>query len=278
MLAQLLMISSLLAQRGFITNYNGYIYTPKGTKIECGFFNGDVNYYLGTYDWLYDEYKGVQMRAKSNPIYNCFSYAFYKTSSNNNCVIKKDVTSYRTDGSYIQSQGYPGDKIVYFDVEGNPMHAGVVIARTSYPILEGTDDLANVLVDSKRDEGPLYRHSANNCPYSHVFNNFFGFFKYYRLNDSHAHSFNYSIINSNTNEHLVTCACGMAFKQPHHFYFGTKNYDCIYCSSTLKNSQEISNLNIMSNNSDSQFLDNKIFLNEKDYLYLKYEANHYENI
>ena len=273
MLAQLFMISSVIAWESFVSDYSADVYTPNGTAIRCDFYSGDVNDYLGACDSRGSNYRGITRLARSNPIYNCFSYAFYKTSTNNNCVMTGNVEAYREDGSYVESEGYTGDRIVYFNKEGHLMHAGVVIARTSYPILDGTDDLANVLVDSKWDWGPLYRHAANNCPYSHVFNASFGSFKFFRLNNNHTHSFEYSVIESNTEEHLVDCFCGLSIKQPHHFYSDNGQYQCIYCDSFLEGGALNEVATVLTKNDETRYTDNKIFLSENDYKYLQEEVN-----
>ena len=273
MLAQLFMVSSVLAGEIFVSDYYANVYTPNGTAIRCGFYSGDVNDYLGVYDYRGSDYHGITRLARSNPIYNCFSYAFYKTSSNNNCVLTGNIEAYWEDGSYVESEGYTGDRIIYFDKEGNAMHAGVVVARMGYPILEGTDDLSKVLVDSKWDWGPLYRHAGNISPYSHIYNPFFGSFKYYRLNDNHTHSFEYSMIESNKDEHLVTCSCGLSIKQPHHFCIDNGQYQCIYCDSYVEDSvlNKVATTSIK--NDETRYINNKIFLSEDDYTYLKTESN-----
>lgn len=278
MFLQLISVAALLYNGTFYSDYYGYVYTPKVSPIYSGFYSGNVNDLLGMYDSHQDGFENVTMLARSNPIYNCFSYAFYKTSSDNNCFIKRDVTLYWTDGSYYTSQGYIGDRIVYFDTEGNPMHAGVIVARTGYPILEGTDDLSKIIVDSKWDWGPLYRHVGNNCPYSHLYNNGYGFHKYYRLNDSHTHSFNYSVIEANSNVLLTTCSCGLTIEQPHHLYNNKDGFECVLCNSKLNVNQASKANKSLKTNNESQYIDNKIFLCEDDYNFFTNEVNYHENI
>lgn len=269
MILQLLSIASVLAGEAYIYDKIEYIYTPNGSPVKCGVYSGNVNDYLGVYDYLHSDIPVIAQLARSNPIYNCFSYAFYQQSSNNNHVLLEveDVEQYWEDGSYVFSTGMTGDIIVYFDGEGNPMHAGVVLARTGWPALEGTDDLSKIIVESKWDQGPLYRHMAISCPYSHIYNPFYGDYKYYRLNSNHIHDYTFEVNNIDASNHLAVCSCGKSIKQPHLYHHTSDNgYVCTYCNAvdtvgitTRKNSSDLD---------ETYSFKGNIYLSDDDYLSL----------
>ena len=264
MLKQLLMVGALLFSDPYVNDRQGYVYTPNGSKISGLFYDGGINDYLGSTDYVGNDYENITMLARGNPTYNCFSYAFYKTSSDNNCHMPSGVSIYREDQSYVESGGYVGDRIVYFDRSGNPVHAGVVVARTGYPISSGTSDLSKILVDSKWDYGPVYRHAGNNCPYDHIHSQFFGSFTYYRLNTNHVHDFSYAYSGDEYVGHVASCACGLTIDQPCHLYEGK----CICCEQNESENKIKLSTSLNKSIEQTEYINNQLILSDNDYQYL----------
>lgn len=86
--------------------------------------------------------------------YNCFSYAFFDQSKNNQFRLTA-IDAFFSDGSLREvSSPRIGDYIVYFDTEGNPIHIGVVESASS----------KLVIVRSKWGNGPLMDHASDEVP------------------------------------------------------------------------------------------------------------------
>lgn len=94
-----------------------------------------------------------------NPAYNCHSYAWYSTSTSNNCWIN-NPTPYMTDGSYTRkTSAVVGYKVGWPGTSANPSvpaHSAIV-----YSVSGGT-----VKYISKWGYNGVFIHSLSDCPYS----------------------------------------------------------------------------------------------------------------
>lgn len=94
-----------------------------------------------------------------NPAYNCHSYAWYSTSTSNNCWID-NPTPYMTDGSYTRkTSAAVGYKVGWPGTSENPSvpaHSAIV-----YSVSGGT-----VKYISKWGYNGVFIHSLSDCPYS----------------------------------------------------------------------------------------------------------------
>lgn len=128
------------------------VYTPKGTYVEV-YLRGEelldsqknqINYY---FDTAYPQ--ATRLRGATTN-YNCHSYAWYSTSSNN-IFWMDDPSPYKTDGSY-RNVGFlptsPGQKLYYPVLGGHT----AIVNKTSSSIW-GVD------MTSKWGSAGLYKHT-----------------------------------------------------------------------------------------------------------------------
>lgn len=255
--------------------YSPYVYdevvtikTPNGSDVIVGHCTQNIDRYIGAENNGFDtEFPLAKVIQDSNPAYNCFSYAFYDTSPENRYVFLDKIDNYWKDGSYVASNGYVGDRIVYFDREGNHIHAGIIIARTSWPMLEGEDDLSIILVNSKWGVGAVYQHQGNYNPYSHIYNVNYGSFAYYKENTNHNHRYDNKIVENNEN-HVCFCTCGDLLEQPRFYYETDGIRKCVYCNHV----EEVARLNMEDSiffGNSTLFANDRFYLSGKDYSLIK---------
>ena len=103
-------------------------------------------------------YPNAVMVSGISPSYNCHSYAWYSTSTSNNCWID-DPNPYMSDGSYTkQSSAAVGYKVAWpgvYPTTSVPAHSAIVYS------VSGT-----VKYISKWGYNGVYIHSLSDCPYS----------------------------------------------------------------------------------------------------------------
>lgn len=135
------------------------VYTPKGSYVEVimrgeELSNTEKDQINSYFDNTYS--KATRLRGATTN-YNCHSYAWYSTSSNNKYWMN-DPSPYKTDGSYKNVGFLPtssGQKF-YYPVLGG--HTAIVNKTAS--------SIWGVNLTSKWGQGGLYRHSYGNDPYS----------------------------------------------------------------------------------------------------------------
>ena len=131
-----------------------YLHTPNNTRVLV-YINipWDEVY---TYDEAYsvsldmEEIFGVTMIRNPDRSYNCHSYAWHSTSSNNPYWMG-DPSAYITDGSYVSSSAAVGSKITYKKSNGVYWHSGIVTG--------------NGEITSKWGMLGLFEHGLTNNPY-----------------------------------------------------------------------------------------------------------------
>lgn len=131
-----------------------YLHTPNNTRVLV-YINipWDEVY---TYDEAYsvsldmEEIFGVTMIRNPDRSYNCHSYAWHSTSSNNPYWMG-DPSAYITDGSYVSSSAAVGSKITYKKSNGAYWHSGIVTG--------------NGEITSKWGMLGLFEHGLTNNPY-----------------------------------------------------------------------------------------------------------------
>ena len=138
---------------------HGGVYTPKGSYVEViirgeQLSNSKKNQINSYFDKKYP--KATRLR-EATTNYNCHSYAWYSTSSNNKYWIN-DPSPYQTDGSY-QNVGSlptsPGQKL-YYPTSGG--HTAIVNKTGS--------TIWGVNMTSKWGQAGLYRYNYGDDPYS----------------------------------------------------------------------------------------------------------------
>lgn len=135
------------------------VYTPRGSYVSVlvrgeQLSSGRKNQINSHFDKTYP--KATRLRSATTN-YNCHSYAWYSTSSNNKYWMN-DPSPYKTDGSYRNVGFLPtasGQKL-YYPVSGG--HSAIVNSTGS--------SIWDVNMTSKWGEAGLYRHNYGNDPYS----------------------------------------------------------------------------------------------------------------
>lgn len=100
-----------------------------------------------------------------SPSYNCHSYAWYSTSTNNKYWLL-DINPYIYDPFYVAvrlSDAKKGDKVVYIDNSDYPpnfVHSAIV-----YSVPTNSDFLDRIAT-SKWDFMGVYKHPIGHCPYA----------------------------------------------------------------------------------------------------------------
>ncbi len=144
-----------------------YVYTPNGSQVICHTYScshSDPDFHSDLDDYAVSTY-GVTLISGGSCRYNCHSYAWYSTSTNNTLWID-NPSAYMSDGSYdpVQYDMYSssssvgcGDKICYGSSSG-PAHSAIVASSAS------STWLCNRYVKSKWGQAGVFGHSLSNVP------------------------------------------------------------------------------------------------------------------
>lgn len=146
-----------------------YVYTPNHSGVwvyidlswsdHLTLFGNNISYSNAySYSLQAESLYSATMLRNPDPSYNCHSYAFYSTNSNN-CFWMPNPYAYVNDNSYSLTTmvgSSVGDKILYF-ADGALTHSGRITS-----ISNGT---SGITVTSKWGAAGLFEHLANNCPY-----------------------------------------------------------------------------------------------------------------
>ncbi len=252
--------------------------TPNGTEIEAFRVNNDMEEYrkreLENDDL--NKYPGIALLAPATQKYNCHSYARHDQSPTNIYRIH-DPREYWEDGSYIESNGSPGDKVVYY--EGSSfIHSGIISERIgSY---EGSNnnpnigDLDNVIIHSKWANSGVFEHKGSVGPYNNVTK-----IKYYKVPE-HNHDFTYEWIDYK--KHEVYCSCMVKPMIQGHFVAGgsfdsgERYASCLRCGGLAEMGLII---NPMAKNSEFNYINGRYYVKETKFidgiLNLSYEDYQY---
>lgn len=138
-----------------------YVLTPKGSVIE-GWVRGEELTDAQKQN-MDNEFARIWNKAKklrsATTMYNCYSYAFYSRSADNDLWIN-NPTAYMTDGSYVPSKKLEdGLIIVYGDNVSSSNHAGVL------KLSEMIGVIPHYVVVSKCGQYGLYEHEIKECSY-----------------------------------------------------------------------------------------------------------------
>lgn len=186
--------------------------------------------------------KAQNATLKRNPTtrFNCYSYAFYDNSYDTNKYCIDEPSAFINDGSYKESKGDVGDTLVYYDIYGIPTHAAIVLERIR-EYENNTNDLYNVIVESKFGYGGLYEHVGIDCNYN------FRSIKYFKINLAHEHNYS-SYVYKDSKQHYEYCKCGKYITVGHvvasgSFKDGKRYATCLKCGGNAEMGFELSTLN-----------------------------------
>lgn len=132
-----------------------YLYTPRGTPVLATLITYDYdNATKKAYRERYEAtYPNAVLLRDATPKYNCHSYAWYSTASNNSYWLW-DVEKYMKDGSYVATSTLnANNRIFYSQSPNNDNHSALVIQTNS------------AIVRSKWGDAGLYEHNYGDCPY-----------------------------------------------------------------------------------------------------------------
>ncbi len=144
-----------------------YVYTPQNSAVLYYDYTSLPQwnaYWKQYYNTWAQTYYSVQVIRDPNKYYNCHSYAWYSTASNNTVWIP-DPERYMHDGSYYQSYfPYANYKVFIHNNgtevgnDGNTLgdHSGIIYSVSG----------SNIIITSKWGSLGLYRHNLYNSPYS----------------------------------------------------------------------------------------------------------------
>ena len=238
------MIKNIILISLLTTNSMINVYTPNGTSVNVYQFTEFNSSQINELNLIADNYFMSDIRiGNSSKKYNCHSYAFYSQSIEENEYCIDDVYLYLNDGSYIEipyTQVQVRDRIVYFDVDDNIVHSGIVRGTTGLTP-NGVCGYSNtVWVQSKWGYYGLYEHRGDQCPYTSLIEGGEAVYvKFYRYNISHTHSYSYDVLDSSY--HYASCECGdiiveHTFEQQPIFPLSNEynpnyipTYRCIFC-------------------------------------------------
>lgn len=258
--------------------YSSYVLTPNGSEVGIVLEESKEYDQDEATEAAYapkDEFPRLEIIELGSLRYNCFSYAFYKQTLPNYAAIDDEqVKKYWEDLSYIEIKTPKiDDKIVYFDSEGTPLHAGIIkrIDNSNY-------DLSNIYVYSKWATNGVYGHYANYVPSGYIPSN--GYIKFYKLHASN-HSYIYKYKDSK--KHYTKCdECGYIKNEISHvvsagsFENGKRYATCLYCGGLTEMGIEISRGSSIKENYDyingyyfvkeTKYIDDILNLSYEDYL------------
>lgn len=159
--------------------------------------------------------------------YNCHSYAWYSTASNNPHWINHPG-AFLNDGTYIQSNWKAGDIIVYYQ-NGNVVHSGIITQKNS-------NTISGITVVSKWGYNPLYSHRGDLCPYYD--DNSSCTVVVYRVCKHSSSYHNYST-NSVATHSLSCSVCGHLLSEPHTFNHLSRCIKCGYVGHNVEINKHI---------------------------------------
>ncbi len=144
-----------------------YLYTPNGTSVACRTpsCSHDNSSYHSELDTQVVATYGVTLVSAGTCRYNCHSYAWYTTSSNNGIWID-NPSAYMTDGSYsmlmsglytISSNAGNGAKVCYGSYL-SPLHSAILTSGAS------NITLRNRIATSKWGSAGVFTHAVDNVP------------------------------------------------------------------------------------------------------------------
>lgn len=144
------------------------VYTPRGTEVIVS--NG-IYLYQYTEEEVQESNEGMATsypnairKADANTNYNCHSFAWYSQDIRSNHYWMDDPSEYIHDGSYVLSDGQPGDIMVYYN-DFRIIHSAIVLERMSGTPMTARNDSNLVRVISKWGKAGLYEHIGNECGY-----------------------------------------------------------------------------------------------------------------
>lgn len=176
-----------------------------------------------------NDYPSLKMIGPPTSRYNCHSYSFICRGSFNVFVFEEPNICYSKE-AYVLSDGSPGDIVVYMTKDSKPIHSGIVKERIDKTVKTSKDDLANIIVVSKRGTSALFEHKGNEF---NLMDNVYSI-RYYRLSSSHKHKYNSFFIPIDDNYHANVCSCGDYIQEGHMLSAGSlEGVDyapCIYCN------------------------------------------------
>lgn len=158
------------------------------------------------YDLFYDN---AQYLRSATGFYNCHSYAWYSTGSNNTYWIPFPDNFYENNPSYEKVETpAAGDIICYYNESVN-IHSGIVTMVNGQTPNGTCEDANTVEVISKWGAAGLYAHNGADCPYVGTATSV----EYYRY---HSHAFTYLRNITNPSIHTATCSiCDYSFIENH---------------------------------------------------------------
>lgn len=132
--------------------------TPNGTKVSILINNELSAARIKELDnYVRTKYPSVTLLRSASNKYNCHSYAWYSTSSNNSYWMN-DPSAYMRDGSYKQKSS-SGIISTNYRIYYNGEHSGIVNNS-------GYVSYNNINIVSKWGQLGLISHKINDCPYS----------------------------------------------------------------------------------------------------------------
>lgn len=174
-------------------------------------------------------YPNAVLLRTASPKYNCHSYAWYSTDSDNSYWID-DPYYFRANSSEYGEVLFPavGDIVCYYDDGGNNLHSGIVTGMTGQESNGLCGDSNTVEVTSKWGFHGLYRHNGYECPYTSYAGGSATCVRYFR---KHTHSLVYRNITTYY-EHRVSCTtCNFTYTEPHTWKkIRVDLMGCLYCN------------------------------------------------
>ncbi len=146
-----------------------------------------------------NQYPEAIRLADASVIYNCHSYAWYKSSAVNPYWMPTPATYYSAqDLSYVEvSTSRVGDIICYYKSNGENIHSGLVV-DTLNGAPNGVCGNSNlVMIESKWGSAGLYRHRGDQCPYPGLDATYV---KYYRPRTGSSYTLNQSMSDKTLNK------------------------------------------------------------------------------
>lgn len=197
------------------------VQTWKGNTVETKMYTSELpdavkNYLRNTSP------SNVTIVREASLKYNCHSYAWYSTASNNSHWIDHPG-AFLNDGAYIQSNWKVGDIIVYYQ-NGDLAHSGIITQKSS-------NTLSGITVLSKWGMRPLYSHRGDHCPYYNDDGSFTVVVYRVCKHSSSYHSYSTSSIAT----HSLNCSvCGHLFSEAHTYNHFSKCIKCGYVGSNAE--------------------------------------------
>lgn len=159
-----------------------YVYTPNGTAVEAGVYQGQEN--AMEYLTLENNVIDLQCYYSCNRLdtpsyrYNCHSYAWYGPPKPNESYWINDPINYITDNSYsLITSPRPGDILTYWNTyettengvtvyEYELTHSAIITNVGNNFNINNLSTLCELDVISKWAQGSLFEHNADECIYA----------------------------------------------------------------------------------------------------------------